>query len=215
MDPRSSLISVQRQSSPKKASHLTNDRDQFSQSEQGSHVPGSFAPDNVRDKTAIMVLNEILKGQERSKLTPAGLKAHVVYKKIRWIRTLVLGLYLVMSFFERPFWCVEMLDRDDLDFEFRKKLEYDCDTARWPSWELPIIPTSITFILELFFLGILIFFTFFRRKYRHSTFTSKVREVIHTLLTITAVVDIITAWATLRPHTIASLVRPFIFILFV
>lgn len=47
-----------------KNSNYTGDRltERDNRSEAGTPLPGSFAPDNVRDKTAILVLNEILKG---------------------------------------------------------------------------------------------------------------------------------------------------------
>ena len=108
-----------------------------------------------------------------------------------------------------------MLEDPNIDSSLRHRLENDCDTAHWPSWELPILPNSVTFTFELAFLVILLFFTFFRRAYRLSTRTSQIREVIHCVLTAAAMIDIITAWITFRGHTLASLVRPFLFIFFV
>lgn len=170
--------------------------------------------DGFKDKNSLLLLNEILKSQQRSKMTQQGMKWLRVYKQIAWLKYLIITCYLLITFFERPYWCSQRLNNEDYGESTREQIENNCDADFWPSWNLPILPLEAGCIIEIVFLLILLFFIFFRRAYRVSTKTGVIREAIHTTLTVIALLDIIINWALGRNHPIAAIIRPLIFISF-
>lgn len=147
-------------------------------------------------------------------MTAQGMKWLKIYKQIAWLKYLIITFYLLLSFFERPFWCSERLLNEDYGESTREQIENNCDADFWPSWELPFLPLDAECILEIIFLLILLFFIFFRKLYRVSSKTGIVREWIHTVLTVIALLDIIINWALGRNHPIAAIIRPLLFISF-
>lgn len=71
------------------------------------------------------------------------------------------------------------------------------------------------YILELSCLGVLLFFTYFRRTFKTPSYNSTVREVIQSVLTFIAVLDIILAMAVRRGTYLSKFIRVFLVIIFI
>lgn len=111
-----------------------------------------------------------------------------------------------MAFFEIPTWCLDSKDIKDHVY---------CDSDTYPNSGLPKLPKFASAALEIFWLGVLLFFTFFRRMFKIPSYFSKVREVVQTVLTIIAFIDILVAIAIGKGVIVSKFVRLLLIILFI
>ena len=114
-------------------------------------------------------------------------------------------VYIMMAFFQIPTWC---LDKDDI------KDLVTCDNHIYPNSHIPKMPHIYSGLLEICCLWILLFNVIFRRTFKVPSKNSKIREAIHVILTLIAIVDIIVDLIRDKGGYFAEYIRVVLIVLF-
>lgn len=163
-------------------------------------------PDDVLKQNLMLSIDQEIRKEQRYKKTPQAEGYHALYRRFYFMKHVVLVLYVAMAFFEIPTWC---LDREDI-----KDYVY-CDYEIYPNSGLPKLPLLVSGLLEIWFLSILLFFTYFRRTFKIPSYNSKVREVVQTTLTIAAMLDIGLAMIMSRGTFFSKFIRVALIVVFI
>ena len=98
-----------------------------------------------------------------------GRKWRRIYMKIKWVKGVGVGILVLLTFFERPSWCLTNPNITDYWY---------CNDASggYPNSDIPKLPQGATIIIELVTLYTLLAFTLLQRMYKRSTLSSHIYE---------------------------------------
>ena len=113
---------------------------------------------------------------------------------------------MFMVIFEVPTWCLNNKQIKDRTY---------CDSDIYPNSGIPKIPHVASRVIEMFWLLILLFFTFFRRLFRLPSKFAKVREILQSILTALAVIDILIAIALDQGMWLSQPIRVILIVVFI
>ena len=91
---------------------------------------------------------------------------------------------MFMPFFEIPNWWLNNTEIKD---------QLKCDPDIYPTSGIPKWPEWWSSIIEIIWLIVMLWFTFFRRAFRLLSASARVREIIQAVLTLLALIDIVVA----------------------
>jgi len=162
-----------------------------------------------------MRIDRGIKNKKRMINTESARRHYAIYKKVKFIQIVALAVYVTITFFERPGWCI-----DNPEITCPSHCDTSCNFKEgiFANSGLPKLEPLITHIVEVVLLLTLLWFTYWKRFYKHSNRLSRMFEWIQLGLTIASLLDIVLSEALYPKYKypiIAAFIRPLLLVLLV
>lgn len=153
---------------------------------------------------AALFVMEQVKKKSRIKFDEKSIKRRYLYYRLRYLRRLLMAIYIFLAAFTRPVWCKD------------KSYPYSCkvDGYSVPLSRIPILPQRVTYSVEAFIVVFFLCMNFLRNSYNVKSRTSKARFVAINILCILALADIIQVLVTEGRPYISHFARVILFVLY-
>jgi len=170
---------------------------------------------DIHSNYLVMLIDRGIKNKKRMINTESARRHYAIYKQVKFIQILSLVCYVCITFFERPAWCI-----NNPEITCPSHCDTSCDFKEgiYANSGTPKLEPLATHIIEVVLLLTLLWFTYWKRFYKHPNRVSRIFEWIQLGLTLVSLLDIILSEAlypTYKYPIVAAFIRPILLVLLV
>jgi hypothetical protein len=136
----------------------------------------------------------------------ASATARRIFRISATLRTILLVIYVGVSFLEPARWCVMKMA---VDSDFEK----NCKRSVYPNSALPQLPVRVAYLLEIVLLLLILGCTLYRRVVVRLSKTALMREACQTVLTAFAILELTIQLARRGEVLFSVLIKPLLCLL--